>query len=49
VTRKLTEFAKMCCICNTSPKHKLWTSVTLFTLLVFVMCYAGCFRPRCWR
>ena len=35
VTRKLTEFAKMCCACNTSPKLALRTSVTAVTFLVF--------------
>ena len=28
VTRKLTEFAQVCCVCNTRPKLVLRTSVT---------------------
>jgi len=34
VTRKLKEFAKMCCACNTSPQLALRASVTAVTLLV---------------
>ena len=36
VTRKLKEFATMCCPCNTSPKLALRTSVTVVTLYLFV-------------
>jgi len=37
VMRKLTEVAKTCCACNTSPKLALRTSVTAVTLLVAVV------------
>jgi len=37
VTRKLKEFAKMCCACNTSPKLVLQTSVTAVMLLVTII------------
>ena len=33
VMRKLKEFAKVCCTCNTSQKLALRTSVTAVTLL----------------
>ena len=46
VTRKLKEFAKMCCACNTSLKLVLRTLMMVVTLLV---CWVGyCFVFWCW-
>ena len=43
VTRKLEEFANMCCTCNTSMKLVLQTSVMVVTLLVhYVACVVSC-------
>jgi len=45
MTRKLIEFAKMCCGCNTHLKLALRTSVMAVTLLVLVN--FGCTHMGC--